>query len=187
MKKLSIVLLFVITVFTMFGFKAGENTKIQTHSGRVNFYSETKLEKINSDNNAVISVLDTKTGDVTFEVLINSFEFKKAEMKTQFNEKVMETAKYPKCTFKGKITNLNGVDFTKDGIYLCKVEGNINLHGQTKPLVTSGYVMISRGIVTIKSDFSVKLSDFKIKVPATVFDKVAETIFVGVDIPYGKQ
>ena len=91
--------------------------KYMTKNGNIKFYSETPMETIEATNNQVNAALDTQTGDLVFKVLIKSFQFEKALMQEHFNENYMESDKMPNSTFKGKVTNLSAIDFTKEGTY----------------------------------------------------------------------
>ena len=61
-------------------------------------------------------------------------------MQQHFNEDYMESGKYPKSTFKGKITNINKVNFQKDGTYPVKLKGMLEIHGVKKEIETPGEV-----------------------------------------------
>ena len=62
-------------------------------------------------NNQVAGVIDASSGEMVFQVLIKSFHFERALMEEHFNENYMESDKYPKAIFNGKITDLKSVDF----------------------------------------------------------------------------
>ena len=49
--------------------------KYYTKNGNISFFSKASLENIQADNNQVMSVLNTQTGDMQFSVLIKSFHF----------------------------------------------------------------------------------------------------------------
>lgn len=51
--------------------------KFFTKTGIISFYSKTKVEDIEAHNRNVTCVLDTKTGNIQFAVLMKGFEFKK--------------------------------------------------------------------------------------------------------------
>ena len=89
--------------------------KYITKNGKINFYSDAPMEKIEAKNNEVKAALDASTGDIVFQVLITSFEFKQALMQEHFNENYMESPKFPNSTFKGKINNLKDINFSKNG------------------------------------------------------------------------
>ena len=53
-------------------------------------------------------------------------------MQEHFNENYLESDKYPKSVFKGKITNIDKVNFQKDGNYPILVNGILEIHGVKK-------------------------------------------------------
>lgn len=180
MKKLFILFVFV----SVAAIAAAQNIQM-TKTGKVSFLSKAKsIEKVEAENNEVSSILNTQTGDFVFAVLMKSFHFQLALMEEHFNENYVESTKYPKSTFKGKITNLSTVSFAKDGAYPVNVEGDMTLHGVTKKITTSGTITIKGGKVAAYSKFSVKLKDYNISIPSLVADKISEDIDVTVDCKY---
>ena len=53
-------------------------------------------------------------------------------MEEHFNENYMESNTFPKANFKGTITDLGKVNFSKDGTYPVTVKGDLTIHGVTK-------------------------------------------------------
>src|SRR5438309_8290258 len=88
--------------------------KFYTKSGKVEFFSKAPLEDISARNKTVSELLDAKTGDLQFSVLMKSFEFEKALMQDHFNSDYVESDKYPKAEFKGTILNNKEINYTKD-------------------------------------------------------------------------
>ncbi len=179
MKKIIFLSLFIATAYFV-------NAQVQmTKTGKISFYSRAKaMEKVEADNNEVSSILNTQTGEMVFAVLIKGFHFASALMEEHFNENYLESGKFPKATFKGKITNLAAVNFSKDGAYPVTVEGDMTLHGVTKKVTTQGSVTVKAGKVNSFSKFSVKLKDYNISIPSLVADKISEDIDVTVDCKY---
>jgi hypothetical protein len=182
MKKITLVLA-LFTLMTM----AANAQVYYTKNGRVTFFSKTVLENIDAENNQVISVLNTETGALQFSLLNNAFHFPKAKMEDDFNEDYMESDKYPRSTFKGKITNLNEVNFTKDGSYPVNVNGDLTIHGVTKNISTTGTITIKNGNVSATSSFKVLVRDYKIQIPSIVSNKIGESIEVKVACNYQKK
>lgn len=154
--------------------------KYFTKTGSISFFSRTDLEDIDAHNRSVTCVLDTKTGNAQFSVLMKGFEFKKALMQEHFNEDYVESDKYPKAEFKGAIVNNSNIDYTKDGTYQAKVRGPLSIHGQTKEIETDGTVTVSSGKIQLAAEFPVTIADYKISVAAFAKNKVAKTINVKV-------
>lgn len=142
------------------------------------------VEKIDAVNNEATSFLNTKTGDVVFAVLVKGFRFEKALMEEHFNENYMESTKYPKSDFKGKIMNLTDVNFQKDGEYKVKVGGKLTLHGITQEITAPATITVKGGKISSSSAFTVKLADYKIERPSVVADKISETVKITVNAAY---
>jgi YceI-like domain len=155
-----------------------------TKTGKISFYSRSKVEKVEADNNEVSSVFNTQTGDFVFAVLLKGFHFTKALMEEHFNENYVESDKFPKSTFRGKITNLTAINFTKDGAYPVTAEGDLTMHGVTKKIISPGSITIKAGKIAAYSKFSIKLKDFNISIPSLVADKISEDIDITVDCRY---
>lgn len=155
-----------------------------TRTAKVTFFSTTPMEDIEAVNNEVTSMLDSKKGEFGFVALIKSFKFKKALMEEHFNENYMESNTFPKANFKGTITDLSKVNFSKDGNYPVNVKGDLTIHGVTKNIVVPGTISISNGKISATSKFSVKPKDFGIKIPGAVVNKIAESLSISVDCKY---
>lgn len=137
--------------------------KYVTKTGQVSFYSKAPLEDIKADNRQGSFILDAAKGEVAAVVLIKSFEFKNSLMQEHFNDNYMESEKFPKSTFTGKITNIQEVQFDKNGTYDVKVSGQLTIHGVTKEIAEPGKLSVKGDAVIIESTFFVALADFGIK------------------------
>jgi polyisoprenoid-binding protein YceI len=173
-KILFILLLLVIQV--TFG------QKFITKTGKIRFFSDAQLEKIEAANNSVNAALDVASGEMVFKILIKSFEFEKALMQEHFNENYIESDKYPNSTFKGKISNLKDIKFKKEGNYNAAIEGDLTIHGITKAIKVNGTFEVKNGKITGNSKFIVAPKDYNIKIPTTVVSNIAEKIDVTVDV-----
>ena len=158
-----------------------------TKNGKVSFFSAAPFEDIKADNNQVISIINGSTGDIRFSLLNNAFHFKKSVMEVHFNESYMESSKYPKSSFKGRINDLSKVNFTTDGSYPVVVSGELTIHGVTNKVSISGTISVSGGVITGTSKFRVKLADYKISIPKVVKDNIAEVVDLDVSCVYEKK
>lgn len=155
--------------------------KWMTRTGKVSFFSSTPVENIEAFNNETATVIDAKSGDVVFMVPVKSFKFEKALMQEHFNENYMESDKFPKAEYKGKISNLGDVNFQKEGTYNVKTSGKLTMHGVTKDVTANGTVVVKAGTATLKSKFSVAPKDYGIKIPSVAASKIASKIEVTID------
>lgn len=179
MKKILVLIFFIIV-----GVSGFSQTVYMTRSGQISFFSKTPMENINGINNEVTSMLDPGKRDLVFAVLIKSFRFEKALMEEHFNENYLESTKFPKATFQGKITNASSVNFTKDGSYPATVEGDLTMHGVKQRQTASGIITVANGKISAVSTFIIKLADYKIERPSLVVDKISETIEIRVNCQY---
>lgn len=161
--------------------------KVYTKNGNISFFSKSPLENISADNNQVMSILNQQNGEMQFSVLIKSFRFKKSLMEEHFNENYMESDKYPKAVFKGNISDLSKIDFSKDGNYAVNVSGDLTMHGVTKKVSAPGTLQVKGGKVTADSKFPIRLSDYNISIPKLVKDNIAEVIDVTVSCGYDQK
>lgn len=161
--------------------------KYMTKTGTVKFYSHTQLEDIKAENRKVISVLDSKTGDMEFTMLMKGFDFTNDLMEQHFNESYVESTKYPKATFKGKITNISVVDFSKDGSYTVNYTGKLTIKDVTKDVTGTAVIVVKGGKVSATSKIKIKPKEYNIVIPATAAGKIAEEVEVDIIMDYTKK
>ena len=177
MLKKNLIMLFALVLTASVSFAQ----KFYTKTGKVSFYSKAPLEEIEGKNKTAMAVLDSKSGALQFAVQMKGFEFEKQLMQQHFNENYVESNKYPQAEFKGTITNNSDIKYSKDGTYTAKVKGKLTIHGVTKDVESTGTIKINGGKVDANSTFNVLISDYNIKIPAIVKDKVSNTIKITVD------
>jgi hypothetical protein len=178
-KNVLMVILFLAANLNIFA-----QDKYISKTGHIWFYSHTPMEDIEAHNRQVATILDTKTGDVVFSVLMKSFEFKRALMEEHFNENYVESDKFPKAQFKGKITNLSEVNFAKEGSYNTTIEGDMTIHGKTRKVTAKGTLEVKGGKIMANSKFNIVPQDYDIVIPSLVKDKFAESMATTVEITY---
>jgi len=150
-------------------------------SGTIKFVSQAPLETIVATSEKINGLLDTTTREFAFFVLNNSFHgFNNILQQEHFNESYIESEKYPRSTFTGKI--VEDIPFTKAGSYEVRAKGMLNVHGVDQERIIKCIVNIAPDGIHISSSFSVLLSDHDISVPKIVFDKIAPEVQVTVNL-----
>lgn len=177
-------LLFFSILLAFTGHAATAQDRLVSRNGIISFYSKTQLENIEAHSQTAVSVLDKQTGQVEFSVLIKSFTFEKALMQEHFNENYLESDKFPKSVFKGRIDDLSKVDFTKDGKYTASVTGLLTIHGETKMVTAPASFTVLNVKTLANAEFNVTLADYKISIPALVKDKISKTVKIAVELTY---
>ncbi|HAQ64539.1 MAG TPA: YceI family protein [Bacteroidales bacterium] len=161
--------------------------KYVTKTGRIRFYSDTPMEKIEGVNQQVNSAFDLATGQMVFKVLMKSFGFEKALMQEHFNENYAESDKFPNAIFKGTVAGLQSIDFLKDGKHNVEVGGDLTIHGVTQKVKTTATLESRGGKIIGHAVFNVNPKDYGINIPTAVVKQIAETIEVTVDATYDKM
>lgn len=160
---------------------SAQTGKYFTKTGRVTFSSKAPLETIQATNKSAVCVLDSKTGGLSFSVLMKGFEFEKALMQEHFNENYAESDKYPKSDFKGSITNNSAINYAADGVYPATVKGKLTLHGKANEIEATGKLTVKSGKITLSSEFQIKLSDYNITIPKVVKDNISQSVKIMVN------
>jgi hypothetical protein len=179
MKQMMVVIVSFVLTLPVFSQK-----RYFTKSGQINFAAGTAAEDIDGINKAATSVFDAATGQIEFAVLVKGFEFKRALMQEHFNENYMESNKFPKSVFKGKIVNIDKVNFQKDGSYPVTVKGVLDMHGVKKEVETNSTLKVAGETVQSDATFTVLLADYKIAIPSLVKDKISQTVTIKVNCNY---
>jgi hypothetical protein len=151
-----------------------------TKSGKVSFFSTAPMENIEAHHRSVSVVLD-KNGNIQFSLLMKGFEFNKALMQEHFNDKYVESNKFPKAEFKGQIINNNEINYSVDGSYPARVKGKLTLHGQTRDIETKGLLIVKGDKISIEAGFNVTVADYNITIPKIYRDNIARSVKVTVD------
>jgi len=149
---------------------------------RITLYSSAPIEDIKAATNTGVSVYNASTGELAYSVAIPSFQFEKSLMQEHFNSDYMESDKFPKATFKGKIQEQ--VDVSKDGAYAVTVTGDLTVHGMTQKRSIPGTITVKNGVISMTSEFMVKCADHHITIPSIVFHNIAESIKMNVSAIY---
>lgn len=144
----------------------------------IHFLSKSELEDIEATNKLAQTALNASTGKVQVKVQIKAFKFKSSFMEEHFNENYMESDKYPFSTFEGKINE--PLDLSKDGEQKVSCTGKLTIHGVANEVTLPCTIKVKGGQVTVSSAFTVKLVDYKIKVPSLYVKNIAEEIAVDV-------
>ena len=174
-------LIFIVFCFLLAPSVHAQDVLISKNAS-LSFFSSTVVEDIEGKSNTATSVLDLKSRNIIFKVANTSFQFKKKLMQEHFNENYMESDKYQFSTFKGKIND--DVDLSKDGTYNVTIEGILDVHGVAKSYQSKATLVVSKGTVTAKTVFKVRIEDHQIKVPSIVFKNIAEFVEVRVSAVY---
>lgn len=149
-------------------------------NGKITFKSDALLEVIQAKSGKLRGAIDPANNTFAWSVEIRSFEgFNAPLQKEHFNENYLESAKYPRATFAGKI--IEKVDFQKDGTCDIRAKGKLSIHGVEQERIIKSTLEVKGGRLLIRSTFTVPLADHNISIPKIVHQKIAEEIEVTVE------
>ena len=157
----------------------------QTHfigeNGNMHFKSDAPLELIEASSTALKGVFNPENGGFAFSVEIRSFQgFNSPLQREHFNENYLESKRFPKATFSGKI--IEEVDFYSKGIHEVRAKGILDIHGLKQERIIKGKLSINQEGIGIEARFSVLLEDHQISIPRIVHQKIAKEIMVDMEI-----
>ncbi len=176
--------LFTLTILILVnGFAHAQ--RLVERSGQAVFYSEAPVENIRAVNEQVLAVVNTENGEVAVSMLMKGFQFKKSLMQEHFNESYVESDKYPKATFKGKIENYDPDMWENERTVT--VTGELTIHGVTRSLTAEVQLTPAGELVRAETKFPVRVADHKIKIPNLVIDNIAEVVDVTVTLELKKS
>ena len=111
---------------------------------------------------------------------MKGFKFRLALMEEHFNENYMESDKYPKGIFKGKISNFNFDQLTSQKQDFI-INGTMEIHGKSKEISIIAKISKNGNTVQLSSDFNLNTDDFGIELPILIRSKVAKKVNVSID------
>ncbi|MRX38236.1 YceI family protein [Flavobacterium sp. LC2016-23] len=163
-----------IFLFTAFSLLAQD--KFKTNSAIVNFQASVPFfEEVKAVNKLGTIVLEPQTSTLICTVVIRDFRFKMDLMQEHFNENYIESRRYPKAVFKGKIEKFDLKDITEDEKEY-DVKGKIYLHGKSKLIAVKALIKKVPDGIQIVSNFPLSVSDFNIEIPYVVANKISKTV-----------
>jgi polyisoprenoid-binding protein YceI len=178
-KSMSTRILFLLIVFSNITFAQ----KLTVEKSKIVFFSDGAIEDITAENKKASGIFNLDNGEIVFSIPISGFKFAKALMQEHFNEKYMESDKFPKATFQGKVEgwDKNGTSSSAKAI------GKLTLHGVTKDVEIPGTITKQGNKFQMNAKFMVKLADYKIEIPQLLWQNIAEQVEVTVDFGFKPQ
>jgi polyisoprenoid-binding protein YceI len=181
-KDMKTLLIIVFTVSTLALSGNLEQHKYSSSTGFISFFAKAPVANVDAQNKKVKVELNTSDGELSFDMAMKDFEFKNKKMGRDAEKKYLETKKYPKASFKGKIEGK--VKYDKPGSYPVTAKGKLKIHGVEKTVSEKGIVVVmDDDVVKLQSEFSVMLADYKIETPKILGKEMtADKVLVKIDV-----
>lgn len=170
---------YTLILVSLFTFSCVHAQVYGTNNGSISFSSDAPLELIRASSNEMKGRVDMSKKIFAFSIRISSFNgFNSPLQKEHFNENYMESVQFPNASFSGRI--IEDIDLTKDGSYTVRAKGNLTIHGVTQERIIKSDLVVKDGKVSLRSNFTVLLSEHNILIPKVVHEKLASEIKVEV-------
>lgn len=175
-------LFILFAAFFFFGTTIGfSQDKRITKTGQITFEASVpSFEEVKAVNQTISCILNTKTGEIASLALMKGFHFKRALMEEHFNENFVESDQFPKAIFKGMIKDFNIAAIDSQGTKYT-INGTLNLHGEIKQINVTALIKKIGSDLELTSTFNLNPNDFNIKIPKIIQPKMAETVQVKVN------
>jgi polyisoprenoid-binding protein YceI len=170
----------IITVFSLISLFSFSQNKFITRNGIVSFEASLpSFEEVKATNKSVTAIINTENGEFAALVLVKGFRFKNALMEEHFNENYVESDKYPKATFKGKISDFD-IETLEASKRKMTYNGTLEFHGKTKTLENLPLTLSKDEAynIILSGTFDVNVDDFDIKIPKVVSSKLSKIVIV---------
>lgn len=170
MKKITLLALFIISNISL------AQEKLMNTNGIINFEASLPFfEEVKAKNDEVICILIPKTSQLICTATITKFQFKRELMKEHFNSNYMESNKYPKATFKGKIQKFDMKDIFETAKEY-QIKGKLEIHGKTKNIVVLAQIKKTDKGIELISSFPLNTDDYNIEIPLIVRSKISKNV-----------
>ena len=150
--------------------------RIRTSIGVINFEASVPFfEEVNAVNKTVTMVMEPETSSFVCVAVMKDFRFKMDLMETHFNENYIESDRYPKAIFKGKIGKFDMKDISEIPKQYT-IKGKLQIHVKTKDIEVNAILKKVPEGIEITSDFPLNTEDFNIKIPSMIESKVSKRV-----------
>lgn len=168
-----------------FSLYATEHNVDKSQKNLVKFTSDARVETFDGTTDKIDGYMAWDGDDILsknqlyFEVDLRTIDTGIGLRNRHMREDYLETDKYPMTSFKGKIIK---ADKASDGKLNVVAEGNMSIHGVTRPITIRGTLTPSQaGGYRVQSNFEVKLPDYNIPIPQLMFLKISEVMKLNLD------
>ena len=170
MKKITLIILLIITI------KSFAQDKMVTNEGIIHFEASIPLfEEVKASNERTNCILMLKTGQITCWMNIKDFKFQRSLMEAHFNQNYMESDRFPRAIFKGRIEKFDSKNINSIAKEF-QIKGEITIHGRTKKIEINGFLKKIDNRIELTSVFPLNTDDFMIEIPFVIRSKISKSV-----------
>src|SRR5690606_5860162 len=142
--------------------------------------SEQLFEPVKAKNGAVSVLFDASDQTLASLALMRGFEFENALMQEHFNENYIESDRYPKAMFTGKILDFDPA-MAGGGPREDTIMGRLEIRGVAREIQPRVLIRKNAEILSLHGSFKLRPQDFNIEIPGIVANKIAKEVLVTLD------
>lgn len=183
--RIAFVFLFIFC-FGEFNTLVAQQNIYLTENARVSFTSDAPLELIKAGSDKLQGAVDVEKQTFIFILNNATFEgFNSPLQQEHFHENYMESGKFPRTTFSGKIIEplivQNGTE------QMVRAKGILDLHGVKQERIIKAKIIYNDNLMIINCLFTVLLDDHHLRIPKVVSKKIAPEINVLIEATLNKE
>tara|TARA_Y100000385_G_scaffold86904_1_gene89403 strand:+ start:1223 stop:1753 length:531 start_codon:yes stop_codon:yes gene_type:complete len=172
--------LYILLFFFISNIYSQEIWQIDQNSSQIKYSGSHFLHNWSAENNniaGVIKINDSSIENIGVVAKVSEFESGNSNLDSN-SYRVLEALRFPNIIFKSVI--INNQENTPS------IEGVLNFHGIEKNIFVDLTFNHKENSVQIEGMFAVKLSDFQIKRPSLMLQKVDDEILVELNLIFVK-
>lgn len=157
-----------------------------TRQNEVNFLANSTFGDVEGITHKIAGYVkwegeDTLSGsEIYFEVPLDSIDTGVGLRNKHMREKYLETEKYPKAIFEGRISSWTA-DRTDSNKFRVSSEGTLSIHGVEKTIFVSGTFTKEENHYRVQYFFPLNIKDFNIKKPRFLLVSMDQNIHLKLD------
>jgi hypothetical protein len=165
---------------------SGQTTLFQCTDGVVILKSDATLELIQAKSHKLRGLIDPAKQTFAWAVEISTFQgFNSPLQREHFHENYLETERFPRASFSGKIIEKFNID--QPGVQIVRAKGKLSIHGVEQERIIKSQLENKGGKLYITASFTVPIVEHDITIPKIVHQKIAEEIQVTIEAVLQKQ
>lgn len=116
---------------------------------------------------------------IDFRVYLDSIDTGIGLRNTHMREDYLETEKFPQAVYAGKIASIDSLSKSE---YLARTDGEFEIHGIKRRKKIEVKIYNYGQLYKSVSDFSIRISDFKISQPSFLFNTVDDNVKIHLSV-----
>ncbi|MBY0481027.1 MAG: YceI family protein [Chitinophagaceae bacterium] len=156
----NLIALFIVSTFFL---NATAQKFYSTKSCQIKFNAGMGSENLKAITQEAESRWLENNGQIIFSLVLERLRFENPSSGAAFKSAYLESDKFPKTEIKGFINDIEHIDLGSPGANQISIDAVVNFHGISQKMqIPAILTVLSSGKMMFKSDFKIKLNDFKI-------------------------